>query len=96
MKFLEFISKLEAPILVLMGFVIIYLVSEIIYWKKVVKEKNKLVDKKDEQLMTLSEKIIKVASLWDTKSDLNTREHDELTKLARETRDDVKQIKGKM
>lgn len=84
--FLNFLLELKTPLLIVLGMVVIYLVREIREYKKTIKLKDK-------QLNTLSEKVITVASLWDVKSDLNSKEHDTIRKLLGEIRDDVKLIK---
>lgn len=89
MEFMEFIVGLKTPILILMGFAIVYLVVDI-------RDKNKIIKEKDEKLTNLAEKTIAVISALDVKTDVNTKDHEELMGLARETRDDVKQINSKI
>ena len=85
-NFINFLLEMKVPVIILMGFAIVYLGLEIRSYKKI-------IAKKDEQLNKLAEKTITVASLWDVKSDLNTKEHDAISKLLNDVRDDVKTIK---
>jgi hypothetical protein len=56
---------------------------------------KKTVVTKDSQIYDLAEKVLKVAALWDTKSELNSREHDSINNVLKEIRDDIKFIKEK-
>ena len=63
--------------------------------KKERKEAQELLDEKNKQLYALAEKVLAVASLWDAKSDLNTKEHKDIITLLNSIRDDVREIKMK-
>lgn len=80
----------QTPIIAFMGLVLWFVYKET---SASLKRKDAIILKKDDQLTALSEKALKVASLWDAKSDLNSREHDNIIDLIDEIRDDVKEMK---
>lgn len=58
----------QTPVIVVMSIVIYYLF-------KYIKDKDAIIKSKDEKAAEMAEKIIAVASLWDTKSTINSKEH---------------------
>ncbi len=61
----------QIPVIVVMGVVIYYMY-------KYIKAKDVIIAAKDEATMKMAEKVLTVASLWDVKSDLNTKEHEKI------------------
>lgn len=86
---LKFVVQ-QAPIVAFLALVLWFVYKET---SKSISRKDEIIDRKDKQLISLSEKALKVASLWDVKSDLNSKEHEEITTVLGEMRDDIKGIK---
>lgn len=85
----------QIPVVVVMGICIVYLYKHLIRIAKQhredLKQKDILLKQKDDAVYQITQQVLKVAALWDVKSDLNTKEHesilsqvDKLSKLATE------------
>ena len=70
----------QIPAIVIMG-IAIYAMF------RYIKLKDKIISEKDHQMSVVVEKVLTVAALWDVKSDLNTKEHEELKASIKELRD---------
>lgn len=70
----------QIPAIIIMG-ITIYAMF------KYIRFKDKIISEKDHQMSVVVEKVLTVAALWDVKSDLNTKEHEELKESIEELRD---------
>ena len=75
----------QLPAVVIMG---VMLYSMFRY----IRHKDCLIKEKDGQMAVIVEKVLTVAALWDVKSDLNTKEHEELKGSIEDLRDMLMKI----
>jgi len=76
----------QIPAIIIMG-VIIYVMF------RYIQTKDKVIKAKDITLMSLAEKSLTVAAMWDVKSQLNSEEHKDILIKVGEIRDIVKLLK---
>ena len=81
----------QTHVMIVMGIVIYYLYKE---YKALQKSSSKIIEAKDITIISITEKVLTVATLWDVKSDLNTKEHDKITSGVEELTDLVKEIRN--
>ena len=78
---------------VILAIIVVVLVTAVVslfvYYRYDLRQKDKIIKKKDEQLETISEKALRVAALWDARSTQNSKEHAEILKMLNGLRDFV-------
>ena len=88
----------QAPVIVVLGVVVYYqwLVNkdQRKEMKALCKAHREEISTKDERNVELANKALAVASLYDVKSDLNSKEHEKILILESEIRDIVRDIKN--